>query len=131
MAEVLATETLAARLLRILAGSAHALLDVIEDLAPEAMLRQAAREMDQVLMTLMIAGNVPGSQTPQRALQLEERLASRVFQLLAATRRLALTQPAACYDPKVLEKQLPQIIELVKVIAANRRQAGPSGVDHG
>ena len=124
-------ETLAARLMRILAGSVHALLDVIEDLAPEAMLRQAAREMDQVLMALLIAENVPGSQTPQRALQLEERLASRVFQLLAATRRLAVTQHAACYDPKALEKQLPQIIELVRVIAANRRQAGPLGVDHG
>jgi hypothetical protein len=83
------------------------------------------------LMALLIAENGPGSQTPQRVLQLEERLASRVFQLMAATLRLTVTQNAACYDPKVLEKHLPQIIELVGVIAANRRQAGPLGVDHG
>jgi len=42
-------ETLALRVTRILAGSAHAFLDVVEDLAPEAMLRQAVREIDQVM----------------------------------------------------------------------------------
>jgi phage shock protein A len=42
-------ETLAVRVTRILAGSAHAFLDVVEDLAPEAMLRQAIREIDQVM----------------------------------------------------------------------------------
>jgi phage shock protein A len=42
-------ETLALRVTRILSGSAHALLDVIEDLAPEAIMRQAIREIDQVL----------------------------------------------------------------------------------
>jgi len=42
-------ETLAVRVTRILAGSAHALLDAIEDIAPEAMMRQAIREIDQVL----------------------------------------------------------------------------------
>jgi phage shock protein A len=42
-------ETLAVRVTRILAGSAHALLDAIEDIAPEAIMRQAIREIDQVL----------------------------------------------------------------------------------
>ena len=42
-------ETLSARVTRILAGSAHALLDAIEDIAPEAVMRQAIREIDQVL----------------------------------------------------------------------------------
>jgi phage shock protein A len=42
-------ETLAVRVTRILAGSAHALLDAIEDIAPEAVMRQAIREIDQVL----------------------------------------------------------------------------------
>jgi phage shock protein A len=34
---------------RIIAGSAHAFLDVVEDMAPEPMLRQAIREIDQVM----------------------------------------------------------------------------------
>jgi len=42
-------ETLSARVTRLLAGSAHALLDAIEDIAPEAVMRQAIREIDQVL----------------------------------------------------------------------------------
>lgn len=42
-------DTLKSRVARILAGSAHALLDAVEDLAPEAMLRQATREIDQVI----------------------------------------------------------------------------------
>jgi phage shock protein A len=41
-------ETLAVRVTRILAGSAHAFLDAVEDMAPEAMMRQAVREIDQV-----------------------------------------------------------------------------------
>jgi phage shock protein A len=42
-------ETLATRVTRILAGSAHAFLDAVEDMAPEAMMRQAVRELDQVM----------------------------------------------------------------------------------
>jgi phage shock protein A len=42
-------DTLASRVTRILAGSAHAFLDVVEDIAPEAMMRQAVREIDQVM----------------------------------------------------------------------------------
>jgi len=41
-------ETLAVRVTRILAGSAHAFLDAVEGIAPEAMMRQAVREIDQV-----------------------------------------------------------------------------------
>jgi phage shock protein A len=42
-------ETLAVRVTRILAGSAHSFLDAVEDMAPEAMMRQAVREIDQVM----------------------------------------------------------------------------------
>jgi phage shock protein A len=47
-------ETLAVRVTRILAGSAHALLDAIEDMAPEAVMRQAIREIDQVLADVRV-----------------------------------------------------------------------------
>ena len=42
-------ETLTLRVARILAGSAHSFLDAVEDMAPEAMMRQAVREIDQVV----------------------------------------------------------------------------------
>jgi phage shock protein A len=47
-------ETLAARVTRILAGGAHALLDAVEDIAPEAMMRQAVRELDQVMAEVRV-----------------------------------------------------------------------------
>jgi phage shock protein A len=47
-------ETLAVRVTRILAGSAHAFLDVLEDMAPEAMMRQAVREIDQVMAEVRV-----------------------------------------------------------------------------
>lgn len=47
-------ETLAVRVTRILAGSAHAFLDVLEDMAPEAMMRQAVRELDQVMSEVRV-----------------------------------------------------------------------------
>ncbi len=42
-------ETLRARVGRVIAGSLHALLDTLEDQAPEAMMEQAIREVDQVI----------------------------------------------------------------------------------
>jgi phage shock protein A len=42
------SETLRTRVGRIIAGSVHAILDKVEDQAPEAMMEQAAREIDQV-----------------------------------------------------------------------------------
>jgi len=47
-------DTLATRVTRILAGSAHAFLDVVEDMAPEAMMRQAVREIDQVMSEVRV-----------------------------------------------------------------------------
>jgi phage shock protein A len=41
-------ETLRARVGRVIAGGAHALLDKLEDQAPEAMMQQAVRELDKV-----------------------------------------------------------------------------------
>lgn len=42
-------ETLRARVGRVIAGSIHAILDRIEDEAPEAMMAQAIREVDEVI----------------------------------------------------------------------------------
>jgi phage shock protein A len=47
-------DTLATRVTRIMAGSAHAFLDAVEDMAPEAMMRQASRELEQVLADVRV-----------------------------------------------------------------------------
>ena len=47
-------DSLATWVTRILAGSAHAFLDAVEDAAPEAMMRQAVREIDQVMSEVRV-----------------------------------------------------------------------------
>jgi phage shock protein A len=47
-------DSLATRVTRIMAGSAHAILDAMEDMAPEAMMQQAIRELDQVLADVRV-----------------------------------------------------------------------------
>ena len=46
------SETLRARVSRIIAGGFHAALDKIEDQAPEAMMEQSIREVEQVIAEL-------------------------------------------------------------------------------
>lgn len=43
------SDTLQDRVVRLISGSAHALLDKVEGLAPEAVMAQAIREIDQVV----------------------------------------------------------------------------------
>src|SRR5215218_4543459 len=42
------TDSIATRVTRIVSGSVHALLDTVENAAPEAMMAQAIREVEQV-----------------------------------------------------------------------------------
>jgi phage shock protein A len=43
------TDSIATRVTRIISGSVHALLDAVEDAAPEAVMAQAIREVDQAI----------------------------------------------------------------------------------
>lgn len=88
--------------------------------AHSEVVRLVAEWVPQVMALLISETNA--HDTTQRWPQLEDRLTARVFQLITAVLRLAVTQKADCYDPNVLEKYLPQVTELVNVIAANRKQ---------
>jgi len=73
-------------------------------------------------MAVLVAESQLGRDPQRKALEVEEKLAARVFQLITSILRLGVTQSADCYDPRVLEKHLPQVIELAGVIAANRNK---------
>ena len=47
-------DTVANRVSRIIAGSAHALLDKVENLAPDAMMAQSIREIEQVIAEVRV-----------------------------------------------------------------------------
>jgi hypothetical protein len=84
----------------------------------------------QVMAILVAEGTL--ARDPQRKLvEIEEKLVARVFQLLTAVLRLGVTVQADCYDPKVLEKHLPQLIELAGVVNASRRSSTDGEAKHG
>ena len=43
------TDTIASRVTRVIGGSVNALLDAVENAAPEATMAQAIREVDQAI----------------------------------------------------------------------------------
>jgi hypothetical protein len=82
-------------------------------------------------MALLIAENGINVSAQKNLTQLEERLATRINQLITATLRLVVTQSSDSYDPQVFDKYLPTIIELVGVIAASRKSLLAKENDNG
>ena len=84
----------------------------------------------QVMAMLVAEGTL--ARDPQRKLvDIEDKLVARLFQLLTTLLRMGVTPSADCYDPKVLERHLPQLIELTGVIAASRRTSTEGETKHG
>lgn len=104
-------ESLASRVGRVIAGGAHALLDRIEGAAPDALMEQALREVDQVADEVRhelgtLAANRHLLQRQQAALQEQrEQLSAQIEQALRASREdLARAAVARQLD---VEAQLP------------------------
>lgn len=83
------------------------------------------------VMAMLVAEGALARDPQRKLLEIEEKLVARVFQLLMAVLRLAVTPSADCYDPKVLEKHLPQLIELAGVVNASRRSSTDGEAKHG
>jgi hypothetical protein len=83
------------------------------------LIRLVADWVPQV-MALLVSENNLAREPQKKALEIEEKLAARLFQLVMPLLRLGVTPAADCYDPRVLEKHLPQLIELANVIAASQ-----------
>lgn len=85
-------DTLKSRVGRVVAGSLHALLDRIEDLAPEAAMEQAIREADAVLdevrheLGIASANRHLAQQQHAKLNQQHETLSAQIEQALAAAR---------------------------------------------
>lgn len=105
------SDSLQDRVVRLISGSAHALLDKVEGLAPDAVLAQAIREIDQVIDEVrMELGRIEAS---------KHQLATRLGKLagehedLSAKAELAVQEQrddlaVACLERQTLiEDQLP------------------------
>jgi hypothetical protein len=82
-------------------------------------------------MAILIADANLGRDPQRKAPELEEKLILKLFQLVMAVLRLSVTPAADCYDPRALEKNLPQVIELAGVIATNRKGRADGESTHG
>lgn len=82
-------------------------------------------------MAVFLASTHLTADDRRAAVQLEEQLAARAFQLLNGLLRLGLAPAADCYDPRVLERHLPTVLELAAVIAAQRSSAATKETNHG
>lgn len=74
----------------------------------------------QVMATLLSERRF-GKDAPGQARDIEAALVQRCFQLSTTLLRLGVTPTAECYDPGVIERHLPKIIELANLISADRK----------
>jgi hypothetical protein len=84
----------------------------------------------QCMAVFLAQANLPADGR-KPAVQLEEQLATRAFQLLSGVLRLGLTPTTDCYDPRVLDRHLPHVLELAAIIAAQRSPASTKETKHG
>jgi hypothetical protein len=73
------------------------------------------------LMAILVCEQNLGQEPLRKAQEIEEKLVGRAVQLLTGILRLGITPGAGSYDPQVIEKYLPRIIELSALIDSSRR----------
>lgn len=83
------------------------------------------------LMAVLVAESRLGREPQRKAQEIEEKLLARCLQLTMGILRLGITPGADCYDPELLERALPPLIELVQVIATHRKTVAHGGQEHG
>ena len=76
------------------------------------------------LMALLVAESTLGKDPLRKAQEIEDKLVVRCVQLLMGILRLGITASTDCYDPQVLDKHLPQLIELSAIIDSSRKSSG-------
>ena len=72
-------------------------------------------------MATLLSERALAKDAKKRAIDVEEIVVQRCFQLLTSILRLAVTRDAACYNPAVLDAHVPQVLEIVEIIAQTRR----------
>jgi phage shock protein A len=119
-------ESLSARVGRVIAGSVHALLDRIEDAAPEAAMEQALREVDKVVDEVRhelgtVAANRHLAQQQHAALNRQHtQLAEQIEQAIDQAREdLARAGVARQLD---IEAQIPVLEKSLAELAGNETE---------
>ncbi|GBG02003.1 hypothetical protein AZSI13_13300 [Azospira sp. I13] len=97
----------------LLAGEHSELLALLGDWLP-------------LVLALCLAGD-----NSQDLIRRENSLAKSCFQLLEGVLRLGVSNQAPCYDPNVINRYLPRILELAEIIATARKSGNKEELHHG
>jgi hypothetical protein len=84
------------------------------------VLTLTAEWLPQIMATLLSERALP-KDAKKRAIDVEEIVVQRCFQLLASIMRLAVTRAAACYSPAVIDKHVASVLEIAQIITQTRR----------
>ena len=84
------------------------------------VLTLAAEWLPQVMATLLSERSLP-KDAKKRAIDVEEIVVQRCFQLLASIMRLAVTRDAACYSPAVIDKHVSTVLEIAGIVTQVRK----------
>jgi hypothetical protein len=75
--------------------------------------------LPQVMATLL-SERLLAKDAKARAMDVEDLVVQRCFQLLASIMRLAVTRHAACYSPDVIDKHISPVLEVAEIVIQTR-----------
>jgi|GraSoiStandDraft_4_1057263.scaffolds.fasta_scaffold510888_2 hypothetical protein len=84
------------------------------------VLTLAAEWLPQVMATLL-SERALAKDAKKHAIDVEDVVVQRCFQLLASIMRLAVTRDAACYNPAVIDKHLSTVLEIAGIVTQTRK----------
>jgi hypothetical protein len=84
------------------------------------VLTLAAEWLPQVMATLL-SERALAKDAKKQAIDVEEIVVQRCFQLLASIMRLAVTRDAACYNPTVIDKHMSTVLEIAGIVTQTRK----------
>ncbi len=87
----------------------------------------AVAEWSPQLMATLISTRLSGEGDQEKAVEVEAILAQQGFRLLTTLLRAAVTTKPATYDREILAHYLPDVIEIVQIIAARKGEEHING----
>jgi len=79
-----------------------------------------AEALPQIMATLLSERGL-ATDAKRRAIEVEEIVVQRCFQLLTSIMRLAVTREAACYNPAVIDTHVGSVLEIAEIVAQTRK----------
>ena len=80
----------------------------------------AVSESVPQIMATLASSRLSASDAPREAIEIEAVLAQQCFRLLTTLLRAAVTSVPAAYDKDVLDRYLPDIIEIAEIISTRK-----------